>query len=865
MKIVKPICILIASLWAYGCSENEGASRDSQLNQGQIQQFAQQLDIKYQVITNRTDEHCDKTQTQGLCFQAQITLTSAEEISASGWEIYFSNVAPIQMDESDLFDITHINGDLHKIVPNQQLAKMEANKPYNIKFRAGFWHLSQTDMMPNYYVVAPNLTPVVIASTVPEINEETLLEMPHHAVAPSLQDKHFKRTEQDKTEPATATWLYEQNESHYVDVDVTAKILPTPLFSEVQGEGLVDLSQGVNYRFGAFNVSRLKAALTRLSMLGVKTMQNGVPITFSKDPSLAQEAYAMTIGKERIAISASTDTGAFYALQSIASLITPGQLDLPLLKVKDQPRFPFRGMHVDVSRNFKSKEFIKQVLEQMAAYKLNKFHFHLADDEGWRVEIPGLPELTRVGAYRCHDLTEQSCLLPQLGAGPHRDTEVNGYYSVADYIEILEFAKARHIQVIPSMDMPGHSRAAIKSMAARQQRLLAEGKPDEANRYLLHDIEDTTKYSSIQFYNDNTINACMDSSYRFIHKVVDELNIMHQKANNALTRYHIGADETAGAWINSPSCKSLLSDNVAGIDDAEGIAAYFVEKVSRILADKGIEAAGWNDGMGHTKKERMPKVVQSNAWSPLMWSGHAPAHEQANRGWEVVVSSPDAVYFDFPYEADPLERGYYWAARRINTKKVFEFMPENLAANAEVWKDRQEMPYEANDTESKLNQGVKFHGLQGQLWTETVRTDRQASYMIFPRLFALAERAWHTADWEVPYQYEGAVYNQASGFFTPEMREKQNQDWHVFANLVAKKVLPKLDMDNVFYRIPTAGAKLIDGKLHMNSIYPSLPLEFRVDGQEWQRYQQPVSIEGERVEARVGAALNDRKGRSLSL
>ncbi|MDC2889540.1 family 20 glycosylhydrolase [Psychrosphaera algicola] len=110
-------------------------------------------------------------------------------------------------------------------------------------------------------------------------------------------------------------------------------------------------------------------------------------------------------------------------------------------------------MHIDVSRNFKSKEFVLSVLDQMAAYKLNKFHFHLADDEGWRVAIPGLPELTDVGAFRCHEATEKNCLLPQLGVGPNRDSKMNGYYSFEDYKEILAYAAKRHIQVIPSMDM----------------------------------------------------------------------------------------------------------------------------------------------------------------------------------------------------------------------------------------------------------------------------------------------------------------------------------------------------------------------------------------------------------------------------
>ncbi|MDC2889539.1 family 20 glycosylhydrolase [Psychrosphaera algicola] len=270
-------------------------------------------------------------------------------------------------------------------------------------------------------------------------------------------------------------------------------------------------------------------------------------------------------------------------------------------------------------------------------------------------------------------------------------------------------------------------------MAARYSNLAKQGKLEQAKQYLLHDIEDTTQYESIQFYNDNTLNACMDSSYDFIGKVVDELQIMHAEAGNPLTKYHIGADETAGAWVESSACEALLKNNVMGISEAEDIAAYFVERVSQLLAKRNIEAAGWNDGMGHTNARRMPEVVQSNAWTPLFWGGHSAAHEQANRGWQLVVSSPDALYFDFPYEADANERGYYWAARRLNSRKVFSMMPENLPAHAEYWLDREENPYVADDTKKLNDDGTikqqpmakefKFYGMQGQLWSETVRTD----------------------------------------------------------------------------------------------------------------------------------------------
>lgn len=848
------ICISLLA----ACKPSEVKEPKSQVNAADL------LDIKYQVITNRKDQDCDPKQTDGNCFHGRISLTSEQDISPQNWEIYFSHMAPIQMETSPVFDIEHINGDLHKITATPEFEGFKAGREYQIDFKGGFWHLSQTDMMPNYYLVEAGKAPQVITSTVPVIDPETGLEQLPHAVPLTLEGRHFKRTPDDNTQPATAQWLFSENAKSYVEHPVVNSILPTPK-SVIQPRvaGNMDLSDGVNIRYKGIEPQGVTAAIERLNSFGVSQNSEGVLLNIELNPALAEEEYRLSILPAGINIDAATEKGAFYGVQSLVSLLMPNSLDVPYLVVQDEPRFAYRGMHIDVSRNFKSVEFIKQALDQMAAYKLNKLHFHLADDEGWRVEIPGLPELTKVGAFRCHDLTEQTCLLPQLGVGPERDSEANGYYSIEDYKALLAYANDRHIQIIPSMDMPGHSRAAIKSMAARFNKLMAAGKGEEAKQFVLHDVEDSTQYSSIQFYNDNTINACLDSSYSFIEKVIDELALLHETAGQPLVKYHIGADETAGAWVESPACKSLLTQNVMGIKDAEGIAAYFIEKVSAILAKRNIEVAGWSDGMGHTHVDRMPTDVQSNAWTPLMWDGHKSAHKQANRGWDVVVSSPDVLYFDFPYEADANERGYYWAARRINSKKIFEFMPENLPAHAEVWLDREENPYTATD-DKPLKQGNEFIGIQGQLWSETVRTDQQARYMIYPRLYALAERAWHKGDWELSYNYEPAVYSSQSNFFSDDAKAQRDVSWQHFANQIGKKVLAKAETEGVFYRLPTPGAIIEDGVLTMNSIYPGLVLEYQTEHAQWQVYQRQVKVSGA-VKVRTRSHSGNRVSRTLTI
>ena len=363
----------------------------------------------------------------------------------------------------------------------------------------------------------------------------------------------------------------------------------------------------------------------------------------------------------------------------------------------------------------------------------------------------------------------------------------------------------------------------------------------------------------------------MESTYQFVDKVIDEIAKLHQAAGQLLTRYHIGADETAGAWKQSPECLSFVANNDKGVKSIEDLGAYFIERISNQLAEKGIEAAGWSDGMSHVRPSYMPAKVQSNIWDVIAYKGYEHANQQVNNGWDVVLSNPEVLYFDFPYEADPKEHGYYWASRATNAHKVFSFMPDNLVANAEQWTDLQNLPFEADDRaridekgkkSGPREQGKNFAGLQGQLWSETIRSNDTVEYMIFPRLLMLAERAWHQAEWEVPYQYQGALYNQSTGHFTAAMRDAQAQSWQQMANTLGHKEFIKLDKAGIDYRVPTIGAEIRDGKLFANVAYPGLKIEWRQASGQWQSYQAGQAVTAP-VEIRAIAADGIRKGRSL--
>lgn len=847
---------------------------NNSMTQVALNRLGDTLDIKYRLITNYPDG-CPTSGVDGRCFRAQIDLTSPVDIESKDWAIYFSQMRPVKSVDSEEFTITRVKGDLHKIEPTASFKGLMKGVTKTIDFRGELWQLSETDAMPNYYLVSGELTPVVVKSTQVTTDTETGMELRPYNLAFTDADTQYKRSDTDKVKWATPEVLFLDNQGVDTQSESAVNtIIPTPLSVEVTStDRPVSLVQGIKLNLNSIDAAAITAALERLARIGVGQSENGVAVNFEKlIGEQASGSYRLNIAKDSINISAGDDAGFSYALASLTSLIDTNKLSVNTMNIQDEPRYDFRGMHIDVSRNFHSKQLILDMLDQMAAYKLNKLHLHMADDEGWRLEIDGLPELTDIGSKRCHDLTESSCLLPQLGSGPSADTEVNGYYSNSDYIEILKYASARQIQVIPSMDMPGHSRAAIKSMEARYNKFMVLGNEQAAKEYLLADFDDKTVYSSIQYYDDNTLNVCMESTFHFVTKVIDEIAKLHLQAGQPLSVYHIGADETAGAWLESPICKAFLADNEQGVKSSDEFGAYFIERVSNILSKKGIEPAGWSDGMSHTRHENMPEQSQSNVWDVISHGGYKRAHQQVNLGWDAILGMPEMLYFDFPYEADPKEHGYYWASRNTNERKLYGFMPDNLPANAEQWTDIQGQPFEADDTEQldengkrvsgPIKKGMGFGGIQGQIWSETLRSDAVVEYMTFPRLLILAEKAWHKADWEVPYRHEGAVYNQGSGFFTQEMRARQLRQWSVIANTLGHKELVKLDRAGIEYRIPTVGAHIHEGKLFTNLIYPGLDIEYRLAGGLWQAYQSPVVVEGQ-VEVRAVGADGKRRGRSL--
>lgn len=829
------------------------------INQTQLNTLANTLQVQYKFLSN-IESNCPDLNSKKIvsCYGAEIWLKSPIDLAVNQFTLIYSQVYPAYASRSDDFTLEHINGDIHQITPKTAFSGFRANETITIKLWVASTLITESELMPNYWLAAKGLQPVVVKSTQTTFDKETGLEQQPYVVPFSNIAKQIKSSPDDVNQYASPAWLYEneaalelfeQNLDH-----ISYAIVPTPKSVKiVDNVKQLNFSDGVTLSLAGFEKSTLNAAFSRLAMLGFELTDSESPnvnLIIEKNSNKTADwrsgHYQLTINENSIIINAQDDIGAFYGLQSLASLIQVNSTLLPLITVDDQPHYAYRGQHVDVGRNFHDKAFIFRLIEQMAAYKLNKLHLHLAEDEGWRLAIPSLPELTDIGSIRCMSLSDESCVQPQLGGAQASDRD--GFYSVDDYKDILRFASQHHIQVIPSLDMPGHSRAAIKSMEARYYAFMAKGEEAAAKQYLLTDFTDKTRYSSIQNYNDNTLNVCMESTYTFIDKVLEELNIMHEQAGHPLTLYHIGADETAGAWLDSPACEDLISSQ-----RKQHLGAHFIERISAMVASKGISVGGWNDGLKETRVANMPRDTYSYIWGALPWSAHEQVSEQSRRGWNIVLSIPDVLYFDFPYQIDPKERGYNWASRRITTRSIFNFMPDNLPIHAEFRLDTLGKHYEIDDRLQKDTDGNVIHqplakgfavkGIQGQLWSETVRNEQQAEYMIYPRLLALAERAWHQASWQVPYNFEGKRFDKDTGYFTKALQAQRDKSWLSFSQVVGLKELAKLERSGIFYRLPTAGAVVKEGVLHANTAIKGLPIEYQETDGEWQLYTHPTSVQ----------------------
>ncbi|OWF40739.1 uncharacterized protein LOC110463418 [Mizuhopecten yessoensis] len=808
-----------------------------------IDYIAEKLDVKVEVVDNLQDESIGS-------MRMTLTNTGVLSIGASSWNIYFDSVRLLQPNHYPYPEgitltgvdlrLYHVSGSLYRLIPETSFKPFLPGQKLSFLYQAKYWQVARTDTMPNMFVGGEGMASKVIQSTQGEQLQ---------FVGDFTTKNQWKRFVYDQYDPFLA------RTRHTINSDVTdmghagKRLIPTPVTESLtDGTKLTVTADWVVVNSSHFpQESACLADMFNLSI--TSTRPSAKYIEYQKEAVLVRnsdivhsEAYKVAIDAENdvIILTANQNAGAFYAmktLHALSSAIQTGR-ELPNGTVEDGPRFKYRGMHLDVGRNFHSKAAVIKLLDVMATYKMNKLHFHLSEDEGWRLEIPGLPELTDVGSNRCHDEAEVNCIVPQLGSGPNKSTSGSGYYNVSDYKEILTSAAERHIMVIPEFDMPGHIRAAIKSMEAR--RLKFPTNETAAKEYILTEIGDPSVYLSVQMFTDNAMNPCLDSTFRFTENVITEVIKMH-KDIQPLQMFHFGGDEVAkGAWLNSSACQSFMA-NTNDISSLSDLPEYFAKRVANQVAARGINVGAWEDGLMKSANDPYDRAMLPNnidvygyAWDNVWeWGAAGRAYHLANEGYKVVLAHATHLYFDHPYEPDPEERGFYWATRYTDTRKTFGYIPDNFYMNADVKRSGESLTQEeicAGPVCPTLTKPENIEGIQGQLWTETVRTDEQMDEMIFPRLLALAERAWHKAPWE---DLEDKTARNAG----------QKTDWIEFANTLGYRELSVLDSRGVKYRVPPPGGMSKDGHLVVNSAFPGLLIEVSTDsGKTWKEVKRSTTV-----------------------
>lgn len=796
------------------------------------------LAVRWELVTNFTD-------TPNV-FEARFTIVNNSESDLQGkkWALFF-NMAPRPIMENRSAQpatVQHINGDWYKLVPAENFS-LSSGDTVHITYWGTEAVIKDTDRPLGLYFVFYD----------EDGEDESIAEVSDYSFVPFTREEQINRGPEDKEAIPGAESTYGENlQVSLIPASDILKIIPSPV-SIKPGSNTLELNDqlAILYERGLENEAGYLAAslkdLTGKEFRIEDTDSGGgrairLQVGQVEVSGTRKEAYHLSIAAHGISVTGSDAAGVFYGIQSLRSLIPlrayqkpASVISLPFLNIEDAPRFHYRGLHMDVSRNFQTKETILRILDLLSFYKINRFLFYTTEDEGWRLEIDDLPELTTVGARRQHTYGKEAPVLhPAYGSGPYPDGDSNhgsGFFTRNDFIEILRYARARHIKVIPELNFPGHARAAIKAMEARYQRLMKEGKEQEANEYRLIDPDDKSVYLSAQAYTDNVVSVARESTFRFYEKVVDEISEMYHEAGLVMDEIHAGGDEVPeGAWTKSPMAAELM-DRHPEIKDPKNLQAYFFRELLKRLRKRNLRVDGWeevailkNDKGGYDPNT---EFVGQNV-VPFIWNNlfdfQDLGYRLANAGYEVVLCNVSNFYFDLAYSKDPKEPGLYWGGF-VDTRNAWLFAPFDFfktTLESSMGKKLDIAKAYGNKERLKPEARKNILGLEAQLWSETIKGRDMIEYYMLPKLLGFSESAW-----SAPRAWETVE--------DPQKRETLIQrDWNLFANTLGQEELPRLSYLNegYNYRIPPPGAVIREGVLLANTAFPGLTIRYTTDGSE---------------------------------
>jgi hexosaminidase len=420
------------------------------------------------------------------------------------------------------------------------------------------------------------------------------------------------------------------------------------------------------------------------------------------DAKIGKEGYTISSSSKGVVITANEPAGLFYGLQTLVQLF-PKEIEsrnaikadwtIPAVNITDYPRFGWRGLMLDVSRNFFTKDEVKRYLDEMARFKFNVFHWHLTDDNGWRIEIKSLPRLTEVGAWR---VERHGHFGDRSDPKPGEPATVGGFYTHEDIKEIIAYAQERNITIVPEVDVPGHSMAAIAAYPELSTKKDPNTKVNPGTNFAEWYGDGTFKMLI-----ENTLNPADEKVYEFLDKVFTEVAQLFPNPY-----IHVGGDECyKGYWKEDPGCQALMKkENMTHLEELQG---YFMKRVEKILSAKGKKLLGWD--------EILEGGISPGA-TVMSWRGVKGGIEAAHLGHDVVMTPTTFAYIDYT-QGDPTVDPPIYAILRLNTSYGFDPVPEGV------------------DSKHIL-------GGQGNLWSEQIETLRHAEYMTWPRGWALAEVYW---------------------------------------------------------------------------------------------------------------------------
>ena len=566
----------------------------------------------------------------------------------------------------------------------------------------------------------------------------------------------------------------------------------------------------------------LESKLLNSNIATVSEAKFVISLDVNRDAAPSNEGYTLTVGKEGIEIVGCSPDGVMNGVKTLVAAIEIGGMKLPNVAISDYPDFGYRGLMLDISRNYTSFDDIKRTIDLMAAYKLNVFHFHFADDEAWCLEIPGLPELTEVGAVRENTYDEKNAgnmALIYGGYDLRKHLKRNDQFITrSQFIELLKYAQKQGVRVIPEVDAPGHSRAAIVSMMARSKKYI-DTDHNEALRYKMWDEGDTSKFCSAQGYGDNVLNIALPGTYRFMEKVFDEILDMYREAGVKLEVFHFGGDEVAhGALEGSPEARKFMEQN--GMKTMHELSEFFVDRMSAYIAMHGVKAGAWQEAaLKHSddfNRRVAPRFGLVNAWSTNGSSDYVP-YTLANAGYPVVMSNVRNFYLDMVYTPHQDEQGLRWGGW-CNEFTAWSALPYNTYRSAREG-ERGEAVDLATITNGKptLKKRECLIGVQAQIWAETIRNYSMVQRYTFPKVLGMVERGWNAS----PAWGEGAT-NEA--LYKAEMAKYNLR--------IGTRELPRLARHSVDFHVNQPGIIVENGKLKANTCYPGMTVRYTLDGSD---------------------------------